>query len=186
MKSVKASKLIKQYREGKKDFKRANLRGARLSGGYNLSGVNLNDANLSGADLTSANLSQSIGFGSIFRNTTLTGATIEDWNINNLTDFDKVVCEYIFLKKNHKRRLPADGKFAPGKFFIVLQAIINEVEAVFQVKVNCNNLEIVEQDNLWEPGTNKKAKTTKSRAFFKQVVKPKLKEYVSKVVIRYD
>ena len=62
-----------------------------------------------------------------------------------------------------------------------------EVEATFQVSgVNSNNLGITDQDGLWDAKTSKKVKETKIRAFFKKVVEPKLKDYVSKVVLQYD
>ncbi len=62
-----------------------------------------------------------------------------------------------------------------------------EVEATFQVSgVNSNNLGITEQDGLWDDKTSKKVKETKIRAFLKKVVEPKLKDYVSRVVLQYD
>ena len=60
------------------------------------------------------------------------------------------------------------------------------VEATFQVNVNSNNLGVTEQEGVWDDETNKKVKQTKLRAFFKKVVEPKLKDYVSKVVLQYD
>jgi hypothetical protein len=60
------------------------------------------------------------------------------------------------------------------------------IEATFQIHVNSNNLEVTAQEGVWNDTTNKKEKETKRRAFFKKVVEPKLKDYVSKVVLQYD
>lgn len=57
------------------------------------------------------------------------------------------------------------------------------VEATFQVHINKNNLEITTQDGAWENNAKPQVIATKSRAFFKRVVEPKLKDYLSKVVI---
>jgi hypothetical protein len=47
-------------------------------------------------------------------------------------------------------------------------------------------LGVTEQEGVWDDETNKKVKETKLRAFFKKVVEPKVKDYVSKVVLQYD
>ncbi len=61
------------------------------------------------------------------------------------------------------------------------------VEATFQIPaVNSNNLEVTAQEGVWNDETNKKVKETKLRAFFKRVVEPKLKDYVSKVILQYE
>jgi len=61
-----------------------------------------------------------------------------------------------------------------------------QIQATFQVDINSNDLGITEQDGLWNEQTNKKVKETKLRAFFKNVIEPKLKNYVSKLELQYD
>ncbi|WP_414585194.1 hypothetical protein [Scytonema sp. PCC 10023] len=67
-----------------------------------------------------------------------------------------------------------------------LQNTSCQVEATFQVKINANDLGITSQDGLWNDKTDKKVRETKIRTFFKSVVEPKLKNYVSKLVLQYD
>lgn len=67
-----------------------------------------------------------------------------------------------------------------------LQNTSCQVEATFQVKINANDLGITSQDGVWNEKTDKKVRETKIRTFFKSVVEPKLKDYVSKLVLQYD
>ncbi|MBP5975860.1 hypothetical protein HW132_24765 [Brasilonema sp. CT11] len=67
-----------------------------------------------------------------------------------------------------------------------LQNTSCQVEATFQVKININDLGITSQDGVWNEKTDKKVRETKIRTFFKNVVEPKLKDYVSKLVLQYD
>ena len=60
------------------------------------------------------------------------------------------------------------------------------VEATFQANINGNDLEITAQDGAWENNATPQAIATKRRVFFKRVVEPKLKEYLSRVVLQYD
>ncbi|MEP0914956.1 pentapeptide repeat-containing protein [Leptolyngbya sp. GB1-A1] len=130
----------------------ANLRDAYLSGA-NLSSANLNSAhlnsaylsgaNLSGADFNRANLSD-VNFTATqaldthFCGAVLTGACIEDWNINSKTNLQDVVCEYIFTKydpnnKEFTDRRPHDPNqiFAPGEFIKRYQIVLETVDLFF-------------------------------------------------------
>ncbi|WP_293084784.1 hypothetical protein [Okeania sp. SIO3B5] len=58
--------------------------------------------------------------------------------------------------------------------------------ATFEIQVNTNDIEITAQDGAWDDWTPSKEKETKIRVFFKQVLEPKLKEYLSKVELIYE
>lgn len=60
------------------------------------------------------------------------------------------------------------------------------VEASFNVSTSRTDLEIIAQDGVWDIHTRPKIRATKIAAFFKHVVEPKLKDYLSKVVLEYD
>ncbi|VEP14551.1 putative Pentapeptide repeat protein [Hyella patelloides LEGE 07179] len=133
-----------------------NLSGANLSdvklSGANLSDVNLTGANLSNVKLSGANLSDIKLSGAIlkrvqaldtnFAGATLTGACIEDWNINSKTNLENVKCDYIYLKEIYfeekqksfySDRRPHDpyNIFAPGEFTKRYQKILETVDLYF-------------------------------------------------------
>ena len=60
------------------------------------------------------------------------------------------------------------------------------VEAIFKVRVDRNDLEITSQHGVWDSKTRPAVKETKIRAFFKKVLEPKLKDYLGKIVLKYD
>ncbi len=77
-----------------------------------------------------------------FEGAILTGACIEDWNINNQTNLQNVKCDYIYLKtiysedgKNciYSDRVPHDPDkiFAPGEFTKRYQKILETVNLYF-------------------------------------------------------
>jgi len=73
--------------------------------------------------LTSSNLAGS----------TLTGACIEDWNINSKTNLDYVICDYIYLKQNQQECRPhnPNQKFAPEEFSKLFKQVTETVDLVF-------------------------------------------------------
>ncbi|MEM9276104.1 MAG: pentapeptide repeat-containing protein [Cyanobacteria bacterium P01_F01_bin.143] len=94
------------------NLKGANLENANLKG-VNLKGVNLKGANLKntdlreaklvnaifkGANLENANLTSVQALATNFEGAILTGACIEDWNINSQTNLQNVKCDYVYLK----------------------------------------------------------------------------------------
>jgi len=116
------------------DLIRANLISADLSntnfGSANLNRADISNADLSSADLSSAHLRSVQAISTNFQNVTLTGACIQDWNINSETLFEHVICEYIYKKSELQRskwdfreRHPQDSNknFAPGDFVCWLQ-----------------------------------------------------------------
>ncbi len=91
------------------------------------------------------------------------------------------------FRVDDKRRSTLFGFLTNQELGIIsLQNTSCLVEATFQVNINSNNLGVTEQEGVWDDATNKKVKETKLRAFFKKVVEPKVKDYVSKVVLQYD
>ncbi|MEM8612524.1 MAG: pentapeptide repeat-containing protein [Cyanobacteria bacterium P01_H01_bin.105] len=109
----------------------ANLENADLSGAY-LSEANLENADLSGANLSRANLSRAQVLGTNFEKSILTGACLEDWNINSATIFKGTVCEYVYLKANQQERRPREDNFQPGEFAALFQQAVDTVDLIFK------------------------------------------------------
>ena len=84
----------------------------------NLSSADLTRSNLQHADLTFANLTNVKAGGTNFRHANLTGACIQNWTINSDTQFDDLICDYIYLTPDQDRqnRRPLSGSFEPGDF----------------------------------------------------------------------
>ncbi|WP_250565524.1 pentapeptide repeat-containing protein [Adonisia turfae] len=138
------------------DFSGCNLEGADLSWanlkGVNLSDVNLNEVNLIGIDLScanlsgldfsrfdlscaslrEANLSRTQMLGTKFKETILTGACLENWNINSDTNFESVICDYVYLKADQQERRPREGNFNPGEFASLFQKAVDTVDLIFK------------------------------------------------------
>lgn len=109
----------------------ANLTGADLQGAYasgaNFSQANLSQADLGGADLSQANLTQAdltqaIATSTNFNLAELTGACIEDWQIDSSTQLEDVTCKYVYWQSQQQQRQPAKGKFKLGEFKQLVQA----------------------------------------------------------------
>ena len=109
------------------NLREANLREANLFGAY-LLGVDLEGANLFGADLCMA---QAVGAN--FSGAILTEACIEDWNINSQTEFNNVICNYVYLKEGLQKRIPHDPDriFKPGEFAKYIEKALNTVDLIF-------------------------------------------------------
>ncbi len=99
---------------------KTNLRGANLSQ-TNLAGANLVEADLVEANLVGANLARTIALGTNFNGATLTGACLEDCQLDRETNLDNVICDYVYLKKNQLERRPETGNFTPGEFAKLFQ-----------------------------------------------------------------
>ena len=109
-----------------------NLIGVDLSGA-NLNNANLNSVNLNGANLNNTFLIATQALRANFQGATLTGACLEDWNINSRTNLEGVICEYIYLKSNQRERRPHDPNqnFAPGEFTKLFQKALETVDLIF-------------------------------------------------------
>jgi uncharacterized protein YjbI with pentapeptide repeats/uncharacterized protein (DUF697 family)/tellurite resistance protein len=99
-------------------YSEVNLQGANLSNAdlssailrdANLSGATLQNANLEGADLTRVN-----AIGCNFHQARLTGACVDQWDVDRSTQLDQVDCRFVFLAA--MQRLPAVGDWAAGQF----------------------------------------------------------------------
>ncbi|NEQ21309.1 MAG: pentapeptide repeat-containing protein [Microcoleus sp. SIO2G3] len=114
----------------------AKLSGANLSGAYlkeaNFKGANLKDANLTGANLTGANLQRTKALDTNFSKATLTGACLEDWHTNSTTNLEDVICDYVYLGAEQRKRTPTQGKFAPGEFTKLFQKALETIDFIFQ------------------------------------------------------
>ena len=117
------------------DLSHANLSQADLTF------ANLVEANLSNANLVDTNLRTVQALATNFDNTNLTGSCIEDWHINDETQFDNIICDYIFLKSKiqHGRRIyterrPSDLSriFALGDFSRLIRRAHETVDLIFR------------------------------------------------------
>lgn len=113
--------------------------------GRNLSSFDFCKANLAGVDLTGTNLSKIQALNTNFKNANLTGTCIEDWHINSDTNFDGVICEYIYLKSEiqndrwiYTDRRPSDPTktFAPGDFARLIEQSRETVDLIFNAGID--------------------------------------------------
>lgn len=102
------------------DLSECNFSNSALSGS-NLSNTNLSSSNLKRTQLLDSNLS--------FSN--LTGACIEDWNINRSTNLSRVSCQYIYLKERNRERRPSKNFFEEGEFSELFEKALATVDLVF-------------------------------------------------------
>ncbi|MEA5621155.1 pentapeptide repeat-containing protein [Cronbergia sp. UHCC 0137] len=118
------------------DLSEANLSEANLSWAdlswAGLSEANLRGANLSEANLKRANLSEANLIGADFQNATLTASSIKDWQINSETNFEEVICEYVYLDSKETERRPINGNFAPGEFASLYKKIIETTDLILR------------------------------------------------------
>jgi uncharacterized protein YjbI with pentapeptide repeats len=131
------------------DFRGVNLSGIDLSGDLkdidlrdidlswadlhsaNLSGVNLNSVNLSNANLSAVDFTRTQALATNFTGAILTGACLEDWNINSETKLDGAICEYVYLKQKQQERRPSSGIFKSGEFTALFQKALETVDLIF-------------------------------------------------------
>ncbi|NEQ66150.1 MAG: pentapeptide repeat-containing protein [Symploca sp. SIO2D2] len=117
------------------DLSVASLRGANFSYA-DLSYAKFSYAKFSYAKFSYADLSRVQLLGAILERATLTGACIEDWNINSNTKLDGVICDYVYLKDNHQERRPHTGNFQPGEFTKLFQESLETVDLIFREGVD--------------------------------------------------
>ena len=131
-----------------------NLKKAYLERAY-LGGANLKGADLEGANLQGASLSKVMALGTKFQNATLTGACIEDWKIDDETNLEGVICDYIYLKEGQQERRPSslNKNFEPGDFANFVKKALNTVDLIFRGGINwqavaysIKNIQMLNQD----------------------------------------
>ena len=135
----KVQQLLTQGESKDKDFSRVNLQGAYLQGA-NLQKMRFYETNFNGADLKNAQLQdaqfiRTIATGVDFRGANLTGACIKDLSINRQTEFDGVLCDYIYRGDKEDQlgeRYPSDHNFAPGEFAALIRQLSSTIELVFE------------------------------------------------------
>ncbi len=106
----------------KANFIKADLSGSIFNYAY-LTRGNLSQANFKHSSLYHSNLIGCQAFGTVFEKANLTGACVEDWLINNKTNFANSLCDYIYLSYDwindcFESRLPYNSQqqFQPGEF----------------------------------------------------------------------
>ncbi|MEO0987855.1 MAG: pentapeptide repeat-containing protein [Cyanobacteria bacterium J06639_14] len=118
-------------------LKEANLRGANLQTlyasavnleGADLANANLKQANLSEARLAHTNFSQASAEGVNFSKSDLTGACIENWQVNAKTDFADITCNYLYRKHSREERYPQEGDFTPETFLEFIRGYLSNSE----------------------------------------------------------
>ena len=129
------------------DLRGAILTGAILTGahlnGADLIGADLEDAILTGANLNNANLNnanlvKTQALGATFSEAVLTGACIQDWSINQTTDFNDVRCKHICLKLGQHQcveRQPTDRDFQPEEFEKWIKKSYQVFDLIFRQKL---------------------------------------------------
>jgi len=109
----------------KSDLSRANLRGAKLNEANlreshlqetNLSKANINEADFQWANLNRADLSNVQALGTNFMAASFTGTCVENWLIDNRTQFGSTSCRYVYVENGQSGRYPKTGNFPLGEF----------------------------------------------------------------------
>ena len=121
----------------KADLRQANLRESDLSKA-NLNQANISDSVFYKADFSGANFCKVEALGTDLSRAILTGVCIEDWNTNSATNLERVVCEYVHLKKTNQERRPSSGNFVPGEFTKLFQKALETVDLIFADGINWN------------------------------------------------
>ena len=118
----------------------ANLSGSDLSK-VNLTEANLTKANLSLANLADANLTQVTAFQTNFKKSILTGACLENWQIDRHTNLEELVCDYFYGKQQQQQRYPQDEQqnFAPGECDRIIRSNFDDSNYLDALVIANNN-----------------------------------------------
>lgn len=139
--------LINPSSGSNQDFAKVDLRGAYLNGANleksNFKQGNLREASFQYANLAHVNLTEVNAIDTDFSHATLTGATLEAWNIDQDTNLDNVECEYVYLlekpnRKGNRERRPhdPDAIFKEGDFTRLYQKALNTLELFLRNGMN--------------------------------------------------
>lgn len=124
------------------NLKAANLSDANLQSIYankvNLEAANLSEANLRQADLSEArliqaNLSSARAEGVNLSAANLTGACIENWQIDSSTDFSDTLCDYLYRTHPQKDRYPKSGSFDADMFVLFMHSYVSSAKEMMDV-----------------------------------------------------
>ncbi|MBW4676828.1 MAG: pentapeptide repeat-containing protein [Desmonostoc geniculatum HA4340-LM1] len=106
-------------------------------------GANFNGANLNNADLTGAILTGINALDVDFSGATLSGACIQEWNINKNTCFTGVKCSHVYLKCTKigdriilAERKPDNGEFQDGDFEKWIDNLQDTVDVILRGRFN--------------------------------------------------
>ena len=126
--------FLREANLSKAILNRANLSFTDLSVA-NLSQADLNLAVMEGANLQNADLSAVQALRTNFKGAYLTGACLQNWNINSKTNLNNVQCDYVYLKKSYgfefSSRYPSDKTFQPGEFTKQFQQVSETIDISF-------------------------------------------------------
>lgn len=118
------------------DLSKADLRGANLDGANlqkaNLQSADLSQASFKYANLREANLTEVNAVNADLSHATLTGACVENWNIDATTQLKNIDCQYVYLLNNQKERRPSSGEFEPGEFTQLFEEVFDTVDLIFR------------------------------------------------------
>ncbi len=152
-------RLVIEHLREETDFHALDLSGLDFSGldlrGYNFSHANLSFANFSGCDLREADLSAVTAVGADFSGAKLTGACLENWNIDTETRLQDVNCDYYFyLDDGQRKRMPPAGEeYPPGEFSRIFQKLANTIDFIAHNEIELAAIQLavekvrVESDN---------------------------------------
>ncbi|EKU98266.1 putative low-complexity protein [Leptolyngbya sp. PCC 7375] len=136
------------HREGAgESFENLNLQGLNLQVANlqdaSFIGANLSETTLEGANLTGAKLKQTQLYQSNLTGACLTGAYIQDWGISTNTQFEGIICDYIYMQLPTKDdpdpcRKPDNKQetFKPGDFANFIAPIIKTLDLYQQQNVD--------------------------------------------------
>jgi|GEM_PF-2225131 len=113
----------------------------------NFSFAKLNDTNFTKAQLSETNFNES----------ELTGACIENWNINSKTNLHSAKADFVYLQNNQKERRPHSGTFIEDEFGKMFQKITSTLEILFANDINWKAF-FVSLENLKIDSGNKNIK----------------------------
>ncbi len=114
------------------DFAASELSGTNFNQAI-LNGSNFIGANLTKANLTQANLIRSKALAANFNQSTLTGACLENLQINHHTSFKQVNCQYLYLEHHQKSRIPENTKMSLSseEFRLTFKDLMEFIEVTF-------------------------------------------------------
>lgn len=128
--------LVVTHRGANQSYRGRNLKGANLAGAdlrdADLTEADVSEATFEGAWLERVNLTKTQALTTNFKYSRLTGACLEAWNIDNTTQLDGAICDYVYLLNHQGERRPSSGEFATGEFTKLFQEVLNTVDLIFR------------------------------------------------------